>query len=153
MKRLNVKSIDVRLEIWDTSGQERFRTVTKSYYDRAMGVVLVYDCTDERSFSDIRNWVKQIENHARPDIVKILVSNKSDLPDKKIDIDTGKALAKELDMEFVETSAKLNMNVEKVFSLITEQIITKNLSERPQQQNSVMINENNHQLSSKKKCC
>ena len=144
---------DVRLEIWDTGGQERFRTVAKSYYDRAMGVVLVYDCTDEQSFTDVRNWVRQIEHHARPDIVKILVSNKCDLPDRVIDADTGKTLAAELNMEFVETSAKQNLNVDKVFKLIVEKIISSEISSNPKNLKSVELKSNNTTTKTKDKCC
>ena len=115
------------MEIWDTGGQERFRTITKSYYDRAMGVVLVYDCTDERSFVDIRNWIKQIDNHAHPGIVKVLVAAKCDIPEKKVDPAVGKALAGELQVEFFETSAKLNKNVEQAFTSIAEHIIKKDV--------------------------
>lgn len=54
----------IKLQIWDTAGQERFRTITTAYYRGAMGILLVYDVTDEKSFGNIRNWVKNIEQHA-----------------------------------------------------------------------------------------
>lgn len=127
MKKTKIGETPVKLEIWDTGGQERFRTITKSYYDRAMGVVLVYDCTDERSFVDIRNWIKQIDNHAHPGIVKILVAAKCDIPEKKVDSAVGKSLASELKVEFFETSAKTNRNVEQAFTSIAEQILKKDL--------------------------
>ncbi len=127
LKKTKVKNVPVKMEIWDTGGQERFRTITRSYYERAMGVVLVYDCTDERSFLDIRNWVKQIDNHAHPDIVKILVASKCDIAEKKVEAGTGKALADELKIEFFETSAKLNKSVDQTFTCIAEQIIDKDI--------------------------
>eukprot|EP00826_Nyctotherus_ovalis_P066130 TRINITY_DN9753_c0_g1_i1.p1 TRINITY_DN9753_c0_g1~~TRINITY_DN9753_c0_g1_i1.p1 ORF type:complete len:206 (+),score=73.16 TRINITY_DN9753_c0_g1_i1:146-763(+) len=153
IKIIKVKGKDVRLEIWDTGGQERYRTIAKSYYDRAMGVVLVYDCTDERSFGDIHNWMKQIEYHARPDIVSILVSSKCDLQDRRIDTESGKALAEELGIEFVETSAKMNVNVDKVFQLITEQIIEKDVSANPKNIKSVTVKKDTTNRSKKDKCC
>lgn len=125
IKKTKVKDTPVKMEIWDTGGQERFRTIARSYYERAMGVVLVYDCTDERSFLDIRNWVKQIESHAHSDIVKVLVASKCDLGERKVDTATGKALAEELQMEFFETSAKLNKNVDQAFTSLAEQIVTE----------------------------
>ena len=115
----------MKMEIWDTGGQERFRTITKSYYERAMGIILVYDCTDERSFADIRNWIKNIENHAHHNIFKILVASKCDIAEKKIEAVQGKALATELGIEFFETSSKMNKNVEQAFSCIAEQILKK----------------------------
>eukprot|EP00826_Nyctotherus_ovalis_P005211 TRINITY_DN11169_c0_g1_i2.p1 TRINITY_DN11169_c0_g1~~TRINITY_DN11169_c0_g1_i2.p1 ORF type:complete len:207 (-),score=70.93 TRINITY_DN11169_c0_g1_i2:147-767(-) len=132
IKRILVKGKEVRLEVWDTSGQERYRTVTKSYFERAMGVVLVYDCADERSFSDIRNWIKQLENHAKEDIVKVLVGNKCDLAERVIDKDTGKALAKEFGMPFLETSAKNNVNVEEAFTLAAEHVINQDVAVKPE---------------------
>ena len=67
--------------MWDTAGQERFRTITQTYYKGAMGIVLVYDCCDENSFNNIRNWIKQIETHAAKDVAKVLVANKADKED------------------------------------------------------------------------
>ena len=67
--------------MWDTAGQERFRTITQTYYKGAMGILLVYDCTEEVTFNNIQNWLKQIEAHAQPNVQKVLIANKSDLPD------------------------------------------------------------------------
>ena len=69
----------IKLQLWDTAGQERFQTVTANYYKGAEGVLLVYDSTDPMSFNNVRNWLKQIEQNAEPDILKVLVANKSDL--------------------------------------------------------------------------
>jgi Ras-related protein Rab-1A len=144
---------EVRLEIWDTSGQERYRTVTKSYFDRAMGVMLVYDCTDEQSFNDVKNWVKQLENHAREDIVKLLVANKSDLTDFKVDVDTGKALAEELNMKFIETSAKLGTNVEQAFNSIAEQILEKNMAVGLERNSTKILSKTRSGKEEKSNCC
>jgi GTPase SAR1 family protein len=56
---------------WDTAGQERFRTITTAYYRGAMGILLVYDCTDESSFNNIRNWIRNIETHAADSVNKV----------------------------------------------------------------------------------
>eukprot|EP00830_Metopus_es_P004298 TRINITY_DN1396_c0_g1_i4.p1 TRINITY_DN1396_c0_g1~~TRINITY_DN1396_c0_g1_i4.p1 ORF type:complete len:218 (-),score=40.20 TRINITY_DN1396_c0_g1_i4:14-667(-) len=127
VKQIQVEDKPYKFEIWDTGGQERFRTIAKSYYDRAMGVLLVYDCSDEKSFANIRNWVNSLENHAHVGIVKILIAAKCDLPEKKISSATAKALATELKMEFFETSSKLNKNVEQAFTSIAEQIMKKEI--------------------------
>ena len=58
------------LQIWDTAGQERFRTITTAYYRGAMGILLVYDVTDEQSFNNIRNWMRQIQQHASDNVNK-----------------------------------------------------------------------------------
>jgi len=106
----------IKLQIWDTAGQERFRTITTAYYRSAMGVLLVYDVTDDKSFANIKNWIRNIEQHASENINKVLVGNKCDLGDKRI-IDTarGKSLADEFKIPFFETSAKNSINVEEAF--------------------------------------
>jgi Ras-related protein Rab-8A len=72
------------LQIWDTAGQERFRTITSAYYRGAMGIMLVYDVTDERSFNNIRNWIKNVEQNASDGVNMILVGNKTDMADKRV---------------------------------------------------------------------
>ncbi|KAL3653133.1 Ras-related protein RABE1c [Castilleja foliolosa] len=122
----------IKLQIWDTAGQERFRTITtgerqcRSYYRGAMGILLVYDVTDESSFNIIyiRNWIRNIEQHASDNVNKILVGNKADMDESKRAVPTskGQALADEYGIKFFETSAKTNLNVEEVFFSIARDI-------------------------------
>jgi Ras-related protein Rab-8A len=74
----------IKLQIWDTAGQERFRTITTAYYRGAMGILLVYDVTDDKSFGNIRNWIRNIEQHATESVNKMLIGNKCDMVDKKV---------------------------------------------------------------------
>jgi Ras-related protein Rab-8A len=69
----------VKLQIWDTAGQERFRTITTAYYRGAMGILLVYDVSDETSFTNVRNWMRQIDQNAAENVNRILIGNKSDV--------------------------------------------------------------------------
>ncbi|KAH8961672.1 hypothetical protein BDL97_05G061200 [Sphagnum fallax] len=114
----------IKLQIWDTAGQERFRTITTAYYRGAMGILLVYDVTDESSFNNIRNWIRNIELHASDNVNKILVGNKADMDESKRAVPTakGQALADEFGIKFFETSAKTNLNVENVFFTIARDI-------------------------------
>ncbi|RWR86034.1 ras-related protein RABE1c-like protein [Cinnamomum micranthum f. kanehirae] len=114
----------IKLQIWDTAGQERFRTITTAYYRGAMGILLVYDVTDESSFNNIRNWIRNIEQHASDNVNKILVGNKADMDESKRAVPTskGQALADEYGIKFFETSAKTNLNVEQVFYSIARDI-------------------------------
>jgi Ras-related protein Rab-8A len=75
---------NVKLQIWDTAGQERFRTITQTYYKGAMGIILAYDCTQEESFQNVKNWVRQIELHASQNVEKVLIGNKADWVEKKV---------------------------------------------------------------------
>uniref|UniRef100_A0A8C6Z1C2 small monomeric GTPase n=1 Tax=Nothoprocta perdicaria TaxID=30464 RepID=A0A8C6Z1C2_NOTPE len=73
----------IKLQIWDTAGQERFRTITTAYYRGAMGIMLVYDITNEKSFDNIKNWIRNIEEHASSDVERMILGNKCDMNDKR----------------------------------------------------------------------
>ncbi len=81
-----------------------------------MGIILVYDCTDEQSFNNVRNWIKQIETHASKDVVKALVGNKCDKEDEKVvTTEMGQQLAEEFGLRFWEASAKSGLNISEIF--------------------------------------
>ena len=71
------------MKIWDTAGQERFRNLTKGFYKKADGVILVYDLTDSESFEQIEYWKDQIKEHAKATVVIVIVGNKSDMPEER----------------------------------------------------------------------
>jgi len=136
IKKIFLDNKWVKLQIWDTAGQERFRTITSAYYRGAMGILLVYDVTDEASFNNIRNWMRNIEQHASDNVNKILVGNKSDMADEKraVPFSKGQALADEYKIQFFETSAKDNSNVEEVFTSIAKDVMQRLQQEQADQQ-------------------
>mmetsp|Transcript_8324 Transcript_8324/g.9093 ORF Transcript_8324/g.9093 Transcript_8324/m.9093 type:complete len:205 (+) Transcript_8324:230-844(+) len=117
----------IRLHLWDTAGQERFKTITTAYYRGANGILLVYDVSDEVSFSNVRNWMKQINQNAPTDVNIVLIGNKCDVDpsERKVPFEKGKELADEYDIKFFETSAKLNINVNECFLDITKDILER----------------------------
>ena len=123
IKIINLENKLIKLQIWDTAGQERFRTITKTYYKGAHGIILTYDVTDQNSFKNIRNWIKQIEANAQTNVRKVLVGNKCDKPDRVVSEEEGKKLADDFGMHFFETSAKTNQNVSEVFTFLTKEIL------------------------------
>lgn len=135
IKKLLLNDKWVKLQMWDTAGQERFRTITSAYYRGAMGILLVYDITDEASFNNIRNWMKNIEEHASDNVDKILVGNKSDMAEERraVSYNSGKALADEYGIPFLETSAKDNVNVEQVFTAIALDVMQRQQQEQSRQ--------------------
>ena len=117
----------VKLQIWDTAGKERFKTITTANYRGAMGILLVYDVTQERTFGSIDNWLKAIEQHASASVNKLLIGNKADtagpLVEKRaVERQRGQALADKHKMSFFETSAKESSNVDQAFLSIARDI-------------------------------
>lgn len=116
----------VKLQIWDTAGQERFRTITSSYYRGAHGIIIVYDVTEMESFNNVKQWLNEIDRYANESVCKLLVGNKCDLVENKVvDTQMGQALADELGIPFLETSAKDAINVEKAFLTMAAEIKKK----------------------------
>ena len=72
-----------KLQIWDTAGQDRFKTITSSYYKGAHGIIVVYDITDKDSFAKVTEWMSEADKHASENISRILVGNKKDLEDQR----------------------------------------------------------------------
>jgi len=113
----------IKLQIWDTAGQERFRTITSSYYRGAHGIIVAYDCTDQESFNNVKQWLEEIERYACENVNKLLVGNKCDLTTKKVvDHTTAMEYAKQLGIPFLETSAKNATNVEQAFMTMAAEI-------------------------------
>jgi Ras-related protein Rab-8A len=126
IKTIELDGKRIKLQIWDTAGQERFRTITTAYYRGAMGILLVYDVTDEQSFQNIKNWIRNIEQHAADNVDKILVGNKCDIvTEKVVETKRGEELAEEYGINFFETSAKSNINVVESFTSIAQDIKTR----------------------------
>lgn len=69
----------IKLQMWDTAGQEKFKTITSAYYKGAQGVILVFDLCDRKSFQDIQNWIGEIERYSNREVVRLLVGNKCDM--------------------------------------------------------------------------
>lgn len=116
----------IKLQIWDTAGQERFHTITTAYYRGALGIMLVYDVTNENTFQNISKWMRRIEDHANEDVDRILVANKCDLESARlITRESGELLARNYGIQHVETSALSSENVEQAFILLTEQILNR----------------------------
>lgn len=118
VKTMNVHGESIRVQIWDTAGQQKFRTMAQMYYRNAKGVILVYDITDMESYENIVNWVEEVRKKAPVGIPMILIGNKTDLDyegKRRVTFEAGKIYAEALKIKFIELSAKLGENIQEAF--------------------------------------
>ena len=113
---VNIHNETVKLQIWDTAGQETFRSITRSYYRNTAGALLVYDITRRETFMHVSQWLQDAKQHGSTDMTVILVGNKCDLEHlRQVSTDEGQKFAKDNGLLFIETSAKTSLNVEEVY--------------------------------------
>uniref|UniRef100_A0A671M211 Ras-related protein Rab-6B-like n=1 Tax=Sinocyclocheilus anshuiensis TaxID=1608454 RepID=A0A671M211_9TELE len=114
-KTMYLEDRTVRLQLWDTAGQERFRSLIPSYIRDSTVAVVVYDITNVNSFQLTSKWIDDVRTERGSDVIIMLVGNKTDLEEKRqITIEEGEQRAKELNVMFIETSAKTGSNVKQV---------------------------------------
>ncbi|XP_066484041.1 ras-related protein Rab-2B [Tiliqua scincoides] len=128
-RMITIDNKKVKLQIWDTAGQESFRSITRSYYRGAAGALLVYDITRRETFNHLTSWLEDARNHSNTHMVIILIGNKSDLENRRdVMKEEGEAFAQEHGLIFLETSAKTATNVEEAF-LNTAKAIYKKIQQ------------------------
>ena len=118
----------VTFDIWDTAGQEKYRSMAKIFYKDAKAVILVYDITNEKSFEEMREyWYQQVKQQGDSDVIVAIAANKSDLyEDKKVDDAQGEEFAKEIGAIFASTSAKNDSGIKVLFENIAQKILDPN---------------------------
>ena len=123
---INLNGLTIKLKVWDTAGQERFRNITNQYYKGADGILLVYDVTDEESYNKIRDWMEQItSNTDNEDIGLVLLGNKCDMESRVVTEEMGKEMAKELNVDYYETSALNGLGINEAFEGLTKDIMKR----------------------------
>ncbi|EAY11553.1 Ras family protein [Trichomonas vaginalis G3] len=112
----NIENKMVKMMIWDTAGQERFYTIARAYFRNALGVILVYDITDRKSFDQLPRWLRDARVEADPHCTVILVGNKCDLKDQRVVSEQeAKEFAAKNELTYIETSAANNDNIQETF--------------------------------------
>ena len=115
-RMISIDQKNIKLQIWDTAGQESFRSITRSYYRGAAGALLVYDITRRETFNHLTRWLEEARQNANSNMVIMLIGNKSDLDHRRaVSTEEGDRFAKENNLVFLETSAKSAHNVEEAF--------------------------------------
>ena len=125
-KNLIYNNTDYLIQLWDTAGQENFKSITRGYYKGSAVAMIVYDITNEQSFSNVENWIRDCKDSAPSTALLVLIGNKSDLEDKRvISKNSGEDLAIENNMMFFETSALNGNGVNDAFQKCIEIIDEK----------------------------
>ena len=113
----------IKVQLWDTAGQDRYRTIAKNYYKGSHGILLLYDVTKSSSFENIREWIKDIREEVYEKAIIFLIGNKIDKKDQiKIKTEEGEKLAEEFNIPFFEASAKSGENVDEIFKALYKKI-------------------------------
>jgi small GTP-binding protein len=125
-KNVSIDGKILKAQIWDTAGQERFRAITSAYYKGAVGALIVYDISRQVTFENVDVWLKELREHSQPDIVVMLVGNKSDQRNRrKVSTEDALALAEKNGLAFLETSALDGTGVDDAFRNILSEIYQK----------------------------
>lgn len=122
--KLHNNSVGVKLQLWDTGGQERFRSITRSYYRNCAGCIIVYDISNRESFEHVKEWLAEARSNTdRPGIVYLLVGHKVDLnTERQVPTTEGDEFARTNNIFFIETSAKVFCNIHEAFQIVACEI-------------------------------
>ena len=153
-KTVDYNNLKVFLQIWDTSGEEKYRSITKSYYKNAEGLLVIFDITNEESFNHVKNWINEAKDN-NSDIKIILIGNKLDFEnERKVAQERALKFAENNSLQYFETSAKNGKNIHKSFKAMIDLILEGKseqeiLNELKKPQKTVSVNDDKK----KKSCC
>ena len=150
-KDIEVKNKKIRIQIWDTAGQVQYKAITRNLFLKVMGAIIIYDITNEKSYTNLKSWVQLIREECGSHMQIIIVGNKCDLDsERKINQDEVMNYAEEEKIEYIETSCKTGENVHKVVKTICEKILENNDLSTDM---SFTLNSSSFMAPKKKKCC
>nr|AGM32833.1 small GTP-binding protein [Coptotermes formosanus] len=151
---MNIDRKQVKLQIWDTAGQDRFRSIARAYFRNAVGVLLVYDITVRKTFDELNYWLNDVRALCDRNVVTLLVGNKCDLSDSRtITISEAKAFAQINQLDYLETSAKGGDNIRESFSRTASMILSKGLHHDFDNSFKSPTPAPTSNVKNKKKCC
>ncbi|KAL4511269.1 hypothetical protein ABPG73_008347 [Tetrahymena malaccensis] len=130
---LTLDNETVNLNIWDTSGQEKYENIVHAYCNVVHGCIFLFDLTDHQTFQDVQKWLDKFKQSTQNEVKYILVGNKADLIEQRtVSFEEASNLAKKLDMQYIEISAKLNQNIDNCFIQLTQDLIQQHLKQNQQ---------------------
>ena len=119
----------VRVELWDTSGTEKFHSLTANFFNRAEGIMVMFDVTNITSYENVRNWTESIKIHISSEINNIpviIIGNKIDIKQREIKTEEAKKFCQELGYKYFETSAKTGENVNHTIKYLAKEVLRIN---------------------------
>ena len=142
----------IRVKIWDTAGQERYKAITKCFFQRAQGIIIVFDVTNKKSFDDIKIWIDSIRSQSKltedlENMPIIIIGNKIDIPKRVIDKETALNFSKEQNFDYYETSAKTGQGVDNAIKDLVKKVMV--YIRKKNGRDNLKLSEN----SQKRKCC
>ena len=157
-KKIDLDDRLIKMQIWDTAGHEKIRTITTSYYKSAHAIIILYDITQKTSFDHIKNWITEIDKFGKQGVLKVIVGNKLDLENnRKIKKEDAENLALKYGVKLWEVSAKDNTNIEEMFQDTIKSLLERNskiINDIPgsSMNNNFLLNTNT-KAKKKGKCC
>ncbi|EGR28843.1 ras oncogene family protein, putative [Ichthyophthirius multifiliis] len=144
----------INLQLWDTAGLEQFRPIIQTYYKNAKAAILVFDLNDIQSLIDVKYWLRELRIQCGKDVIKILVGNKCDLEYNEPDQEIIQQYCKEYEMEYIKTSAVMNINIQELFRNLSQKIYEK-FKDGINSERKIKLNQEFQQIKNenKKKCC
>jgi len=140
------------VQVWDTAGQEQFHSLTSTYYRKAGGVMIMYDCSNRKSFESIPRWLEDVDAHSEG-VVKMVVATKTDVEPVVTDAE-GRALAEKHGCIFTTTSAKAGSGVIKAFQALAQSVLASQEDrERTQEELKQSISLGQRAAPAKGGCC
>ena len=175
-QNVKIRNLKFQLSLVDTAGEERFKSIVRGFYSNSTCCLIVYDISDRTSFESLNNWIEDCRTNTDPNIITILVGNKSDKKnERKVTEEEGKILADKYDIKFFESSALTGFNIKEIFIYACEKIydnILNNVYNFDDENDScgvkrflfnetfksdknfiVLNNEGKHNKKKKKRCC
>ena len=146
----------MRLQIWDSAGQEEFKAITRSYYRSSAAALVVFDLTRKDTFRNVARWVEDVKNNSNKDVIMVLVGNKCDLQQERmVSREEALKLARDYEMLYIETSARSQENIERAFVWPATTILDKvegGFISLNQENQAIKINDVRNQQSQKDNC-
>jgi len=155
----------IHIKIWDTAGQERYRSLTQGFFRKAEGIIIVYDITNESSFNNLKFWIDSIEsntNSQNSKIPAIIIGNKIDILERKVDKVSAENFAKNKNYKYFEVSAKTGINIDESIKFLIKKVLkeeneNEKKKEDKKETKNIEIkkndNNNNDKTAQIKKCC